>query len=509
MPWFRAPLVALVAASLSLVSWSASQVCAAPQNASPPVRAAKYTLAGKEISEGRYNAILAFNASFIDFKNSNYAKAAEKLRQSVTHDPTFAEAHCNLGLCLSKLGQPEEAMVHLLEAKRLCPERSEPWATIAGLHQSQGRLEEALTHYKDFLKRFPHDELAPKATALVRDLEKELNQAEAITKGLKPGEGVDDYFAFTTREAVTKWSADRMPLKVYIPTDSAAAIDPSYKPEFGTALREAFDEWQRKSSGRVAFTFVTGSADSDVSCQWTDDPSKVSRPSERGEAHVAFSATKGIHHVDIIILTRPFEGELKLPRNIIHAAALHEIGHSLGLMGHSPSSADVMFCSVSAASQQRELTPRDANTLIALYEPTVALQYHIHHGDSKYAQSDKIVLNNEGVDFAATGDMRKAAEKFEGALKCDPNYEPARKNLASVLNNLAIESCQQGGFNEAEPMFKRAVQLQTTETDKVKKAATLRNYAQLLQKLNRLAEAKTVRNNADALAAPLAVQSRK
>jgi predicted Zn-dependent protease len=50
----------------------------------------------------------------------------------------------------------------------------------------------------------------------------------------------------------------------------------------------------------------------------------------------------------------------------LYATLLHEMGHALGLGGHSPSPADVMYGRVNAAGRP-ELSERDRTTLRALY----------------------------------------------------------------------------------------------------------------------------------------------
>ena len=50
--------------------------------------------------------------------------------------------------------------------------------------------------------------------------------------------------------------------------------------------------------------------------------------------------------------------------DVIYGTVLHEMGHALGLAGHSPDSDDVMALSVRVG---RSLTARDRATLRALY----------------------------------------------------------------------------------------------------------------------------------------------
>jgi predicted Zn-dependent protease len=51
----------------------------------------------------------------------------------------------------------------------------------------------------------------------------------------------------------------------------------------------------------------------------------------------------------------------------IKAVALHEIGHSLGLLGHSPVPEDIMYCAEGLAEAPQNLTERDKKTMKLLY----------------------------------------------------------------------------------------------------------------------------------------------
>jgi tetratricopeptide (TPR) repeat protein len=165
-----------------------------------------------------------------------------------------------------------------------------------------------------------------------------------------------------------------------------------------------------------------------------------------------------------------------------------------------------MFCSIPAADKERAVTARDGATLAHLYRDDIKIAHHFHEtGDA----TDKFSLNNEGVNYASAQQFAKAAERFEAALKIDPKYEPAKQNLSACLNNLAITMAKSGKYAEAAPRFKRAIDLQQNAKDHEKLVTTMKNYAFVLHKLNRFAEAQTVKAAAEKIAASSAAVTSK
>ncbi len=73
-------------------------------------------------------------------------------------------------------------------------------------------------------------------------------------------------------------------------------------------------------------------------------------------------------HCTIVLLTAHAADNLPPSVNEIKGVCLHEIGHALGLNGHSPNSNDIMYCSETGSESRRpQLTVRDLATLKKLY----------------------------------------------------------------------------------------------------------------------------------------------
>lgn len=156
-----------------------------------------------------------------------------------------------------------------------------------------------------------------------------------------------------------------MPLKVCIvPADNVKG----YQPEFNQVLIKCFQDWGNSSGGKVSFKGTSEQKGADILCTWTSDTGKFMNTAEAGETTV-YGSKNGIQHVTIQILTvpHPMSPGVPLSENRLRWICLHEIGHALGLGGHTRNPQDIMFFSTPLAEVRKELTPRDCNTIQSLY----------------------------------------------------------------------------------------------------------------------------------------------
>lgn len=291
--------------------------------------------------------------------------AVTSLARAVTLAPNVSEIHHTLGLALAKTGQVGQAILELETARNLNPNSAASWMTLAGLYQTQGRIRDAIATFKEFLRRFPNDREAGKVATLVQGLERE--------KLIESPSSPDDYLMEVTRDGLFRWSAEKMPLKVYVGPGNAIL---GYKPQFLDILKKSFTDWSQASNGVVTFTFVDDPINNDIECTWSGDPTTFKNVAEAGETRLITSSKRGLIKGTIKFLTVAFVKELPVTDARIRTTCLHEIGHVLGMGGHTTNPEDCMFYSVVAtADKWKDLTARDANTLIKLYSlPAVAPQ---------------------------------------------------------------------------------------------------------------------------------------
>jgi tetratricopeptide (TPR) repeat protein/predicted Zn-dependent protease len=185
------------------------------------------------------------------------------------------------------------------------------------------------------------------------------------------GQSADDYLESAVSDGKCfRWSADKMPIRVYI-YPGAGTTD--YRDSFARVLADSFSVWQKGAESRVSFWIVQDPAQADITCDWTSNPATIQNAGGGGEGgltKLSGQAEPDGHNVKIVrarisLLTKP-RGAMPISDDEMKKVCLHEIGHALGLNGHSNDNHDVMFFSESP-SVWPALTKRDKATICRLY----------------------------------------------------------------------------------------------------------------------------------------------
>ena len=316
--------------------------------------------AGSEVPEAWVSlAALRYNRQKYDDALALLDDAARRF--PVATWDKIPEYHFNRGLALAKIGRTAEAIEAFKLALSADPERALTWLNLGTLYQESGKLEDSIAHYREFLRRAPQDPDAHVVADSIKNIESELR----LGKSSPPTEpNAEDYYFSATQGRAKSWPSRSMPLNVYIHGGEGAA---GFQARYIDILKRAFDEWSRASEGRVRFHLTDRIRDAHIECLWTSDPSQLRNRSEGGETRVYFRENSGIYDAQIFILTVPITRSSVVTDRSIHFIALHEIGHALGMMGHSSDPHDIMYFSMPVADKAHELSARDKKTLLRLY----------------------------------------------------------------------------------------------------------------------------------------------
>ena len=124
------------------------------------VPAAVATLASRRSGEGAFYASREWfvRGSELDVERGTWDEAADCYRRAIELDPTFADAHCNLGSLLFNRGRRDDARRHFARTVELAPRHVEGHLNLGTLCEEDGDEDRALWHYRQALEsdpRFP------------------------------------------------------------------------------------------------------------------------------------------------------------------------------------------------------------------------------------------------------------------------------------------------------------------------------------------------------------------
>jgi predicted Zn-dependent protease len=288
-------------------------------------------------------------------KAGDIESAVPILKQSVQLDDSSAAAHNDLGYCLNRLGQRAEARSELEKATAVNPKMADPWATLGQIEVETGDLQGALRAYQNYLNLAEDSPRRHNVEQAMNSIRQQINLGAAS--------GGRDYFhAVTEQNGVLIWR--QMPVTVFVERGDGV---PGFKPEYDTKLRQAFSDWSQLSGGRISFVFAPRENKADIVCRWTDNRANLKSSIEGGECNWKARTTGELVHADIILLTVDPAPDVHLTDDMMEWIIHHEIGHALGIHGHSADPDDVMYFSGTPYAVSKRFTHRDQNTLARLY----------------------------------------------------------------------------------------------------------------------------------------------
>ncbi len=247
---------------------------------------------------------------------------------------------------------------------------------------------------------------------------------------------------------VVHFALNRMPLKIFI--DNGTSVR-GWKLEDKAAVRYAMQIWQAATSNHVRFTEVSRAENADITVSWQanfkDNILGVS-------PFQSFGAT--IIRSDINLAVDYPGTANPIPAGELATIATHELGHAIGLKGHSPYPADIMYFSSNHTAYQKP-SLRDINTINLLYQLDADVQ---NNG------AGSTVATKNYMDLYARGTVAQKAQRFDEAIgyyrraiALDNTLPQAKFNLGAILINQGTDLARANRLNDAQQYLQEAITL--------------------------------------------------
>lgn len=323
-----------------------------------PASNADYIINGKSVNEEYKQAVDMTNEGARLVGENKLEEGEAKLRAALKIAPDIPAVYTNLGLCLMRKNQFAEAIPFLNKAIELDPTVAAPWLNLCNVYSVTGEHDKAIEAMKDFIKRFPNDDNASKIKQLIKIVQQQKRMASSSANSL-------DYFLEATGGTGVPhtWSMRSMPIPVYIGPGKGLQ---NYQDAYADEIKNAFRIWQEATGNIIRFTFVNSPGQADIEVKWTDNRSDMNNSVERGLTSTHYK-NGFIYGAKIKIITLPINQMTVMSPMMMRTLGLHEIGHALGISGHSPNAKDIMFALSSTTETEPQLSRRDLRTIGLLY----------------------------------------------------------------------------------------------------------------------------------------------
>jgi len=258
----------------------------------------------------------------------------------------------------------------------------------------------------------------------------------------KVGENyIDSVLSYGTLE---RWNPESFPLKVFI--QKPAEVPPSHINE----IKNAFVKWQDTTNGFISFTYVDNPENADIVCSYPQDfyrSCSSDESSVTSKQYFTYDDNGYIKKSNIELTYKDCNDEV-YSEDLVYAFALREIGHSLGLRGHSGRFQNkILYYPVANKNEsvRPEINVADINTLKLIY----SVLPDKTNADFSEEQRKKLIKPEE-----VWGDKMERNVSSEKALLYNIELSPDIPSLHIALGN---HYSQQGKYDEALAVYSKSI----------------------------------------------------
>jgi tetratricopeptide (TPR) repeat protein len=305
--------------------------------------------------EAEQLAVEAYNRGVDETAEEAYDQAIASYQEALNHNPHMTQAYNNLANLYEKMQRVEEAVQAYEKALQYAPNDPLLHRNLGVMYERTGDVRKALEEFKTYLKLAPEG-----ADPAIASIVEEFNQRMA------EGDTSADYLDAATKSSEgnrLSWPARVSPVPVYIHLEDSEQI--VYLP----MVQESMRAWEAATGERLKFQEVSSPGKARILITLREGPlahpylnvghaqyqASGDRKKLLDTLKVSININTGEqgHHI-------PFEQQSAQVKRL----ALHEIGHAIGIWGHSTNPRDIMYSHPIASG----LSGRDVETARKLYE---------------------------------------------------------------------------------------------------------------------------------------------
>ncbi|MGD9580357.1 MAG: tetratricopeptide repeat protein [Vampirovibrionia bacterium] len=370
------------------------------------------------------------------YKSGNYTLATQYFRRALSNNPSNTTYRYYLAQVLVQSKNLDEAQKEYQRIIQMSPYSQE--ATYS---------KKALVQIKDYI----HNSLHPKWRSMNSNMD--IGVSETHSKA----DVGDNYIDKVTEKGeVIRWQKSSMPLKVYVENDPRKVQ--KYSNQYYMAAKKGLEKWTSGTKGLITFRYVDSPQNADIKVVWKTVLDAKLLGSEAGTAYTAGVTSpeysgKELYAMSVVLTTTDPNGKPHDPSDI-EKVSTHEVGHALGIMGHSLESGDIMYAN---SKSNGELTKRDISTITLLYDLDPDISNFRAVGGVEVANASKDTGENDksiNEEVLGTKDQRIQTEIDEimDAIKNNPRSSVNHINLGNLYGD-------QGEYDQAIREYKKALKL--------------------------------------------------
>jgi|GEM_PF-6854169 len=236
----------------------------------------------------------------------------------------------------------------------------------------------------------------------------------------------------------------KMPVYVFTPEGPYASL-----------ARRALKQWQDASGGVLSFVTAANEKDAQIIIKFSESAiGEMNKAFYAGVTNTTRKSDGSLQQARVKIVTK--RNNQPIPEAIIYSVLLHELGHAVGIAGHSNNSADIM--STGGSEIKSAISARDIKTVKLLYSKTDFTQDKAIYRSAKYQQIKQMLEKtpDDYIGWAELGDFYFNEGYNSNAYKCYEYLTRLRPNEAFGWSRLGLYYTKQKDFDKAYVNLKTA-----------------------------------------------------